>query len=233
MNHRSYRGKMLYLTDGVGEMGREWFHVTVQPDGTRTMRATCEMDDDRLLRDVVMTVSKNWYPVDAFVRLSIDEKLVGSSWFRFTDSTAECQGFTAKEGRLGQHFDTGKRIGFFGAHPLHGDAWACATLHRDESKDSGRELSTFSSSHLPNGGSGPTLVPTPPGFLSRKYIGDERIDVAAGSFETGHFQFLVADKPPIEIWATGSDFIPVRMRWDLLKQSYELVELEGDPAIDA
>ena len=29
MNHRSYRGKMLYLTDGVGEMGREWFHVTV------------------------------------------------------------------------------------------------------------------------------------------------------------------------------------------------------------
>ena len=29
-----------------------------------------------------MTVSKNWYPVDAFVRLSIDEKLVGSSWFR-------------------------------------------------------------------------------------------------------------------------------------------------------
>ena len=76
-------------------------------------------------------------------------------------------------------------------------------------------------------------MPTPPGFLSRKYIGDERIDVAAGSFETGHFQFLVADKPPIEIWATGSDFIPVRMRWDLLKQSYELVELEGDPAIDA
>ena len=52
MSHRSYRGKMLYLTDGVGEMGREWFHVTVQPDGTRTMRATCEMDDDRLLRDV-------------------------------------------------------------------------------------------------------------------------------------------------------------------------------------
>ena len=92
MNHRSYRGKMLYLTDGLGEMGREWFHVTVQPDGSRTLRATCEMDDDRLLRDVVMTVSKNWYPVDAFVRLSIVEKLVGSSWFNFTDGTAGCFG---------------------------------------------------------------------------------------------------------------------------------------------
>jgi len=233
MNHRSYRGKMLYLTDGIGEMGREWFHVTVQPDGSRTLRATCEMDDDRLLRDVVMTVSRNWYPVDAFVRLSIEEKLVGSSWFNFTDGTAECQGFTAREGRLGQRFETAGRTGFFGAHPLHGDAWACATLQRDESLDSDSELCTFSTSHLPNGGSGPTLVPTPPGFLRRKYIGDERIDVAAGSFRTRHFQFLVADNPPIEIWATGEDFIPVRMRWDLLRQSYELVKLRGEPAIDA
>ncbi len=70
-------------------------------------------------------------------------------------------------------------------------------------------------------------------FLRRKYIGDERIDVTAGGFRTRHFQFLVADKPPIEIWATGEDFIPVRMRWDLLRQSYELVELTGEPAIDA
>ena len=54
--HRHYRGKMLYLTDGVGEMGREFFSVTVQPDGERTLRAQCEMDDDRLLRDVVHLV---------------------------------------------------------------------------------------------------------------------------------------------------------------------------------
>jgi hypothetical protein len=52
MKHRSYKGKLLYLTDGQGEMGRETFHVTIQPDGTRTMRATCEMDDDRLISDV-------------------------------------------------------------------------------------------------------------------------------------------------------------------------------------
>ncbi len=92
MNHRTYRGKILYLTDGVGEHGREYFHVTIQPDGTRTMRATCEMDEDRLLRDVVVTVDQEWRPQDAFVRLSIEEKLVGSSWFRFTAGAAECQG---------------------------------------------------------------------------------------------------------------------------------------------
>ena len=226
MNHRSYQGKMLYLTDGVGEMGREWFHVTIQPDGTRTMRATCEMDDDRLLRDVVLTVDNDWYPIDAFVRLSIEEKLVGSSWFHFTENAAECQGFTTQEGRVTQHYNTQGRTGFFGAHQLHGDAWACATLKRDLALPT--PAPNFSSSHLPNGGSGPTLVPTPSEFVVRKYIGTEQIEVPAGSFDTKHFQFFVADNPPIDVWTLGSDFVPVKLRWDLLKQSYDLVELEGD-----
>jgi len=230
MNHRSYRGKMLYLSDGVGETGREWFHVTIQPDGTRTMRATCEMDDDRLLRDVVTTVDANWYPIDAFVRLSVEEKLVGSSWFHFTDNAAECQGFTSQEGRVSQHFATEERVGFFGAHQLHGDAWACATLERDQNLGPDATDVNFSSSHLPNGGSGPILVPTPAEFMSKKYVGRDQIEVAAGSFETKHFQFFVADYPPIDVWTLGSDFIPVRLRWDLLKQSYDLVELEGDTA---
>jgi hypothetical protein len=79
MQHRSYRGKVSYVTDGVGEMGREMFHVTIQPDGTRTLRATCELDDDRLLRDVVHTVDKDWRPVDAFVRLTIAEQTAGAA----------------------------------------------------------------------------------------------------------------------------------------------------------
>jgi len=230
IHHRSYRGKMLYLTDNVGETGREWFHVTIQPDGTRTMRATCEMDDDQLLRDVVLTVDDHWYPIDAFVRLTVDAKPVGSSWFHFTRNTAECQGFTTQEGRVTQHFATEGRIGFFGAHQLHGDAWACATLARDQGLTPATPDLNFSSSHLPNGGSGPTLVPTPADFIRKQYVGDEPIEVAAGNFETKHFQFFVADFPPIEIWTLGSDFIPVRLRWDLLKQSYDLVELEGDMA---
>jgi hypothetical protein len=228
MKHRSYQGKMLYISDGVGETGREWFHVNIQPDGTRTMRATCEMDDDRLLRDVIVTVDENWLPLDAFVRLSIEEQLVGSTWFSFTDGAAECRGYTAKDGRFEQHFDTHGRVGFFGAHQLHGDAWACATLQRDARFNNETEHPNFSTSHLPNGGSGPELVPTSPGFLRKERIGEEQIEVAAGKFDTQHFQFFVSDHPPIDIWTFGTDYIPVKLRWDLLKQSYELVELTGN-----
>lgn len=147
-----------------------------------------------------------------------------------TASPGPCQGFTTQEGRVTQHFETAGRIGFFGAHQLHGDSWACATLQRDQDLTPTTPDLNFSSSHLPNGGSGPTLVPTPADFINKQYVGEEKITVAADSFATKNFQFFVADYPPIDVWTLGSDFIPVRLRWDLLNQSYDLVELQGDPA---
>ena len=228
MKHRSYQGKVLYLTDGEGEMGREMFYVTIQPDGTRTMRATCEMDDDRLLRDAVLTVDGDWYPVDAFVRLTIEEKLVGSTWYNFTTHAAECEGITAQEGRFAQRFESEHPIGTFGAHPVHGDAWGLAKWKRDKDKDPSTLGKTFSSSHMPNGGSGPRLEPSDHTFTRHAYVGPEEITVQAGTFQTEHFQFLVKDYPPIDIWAIGEDCVPARLRWDLLNQTYELVELRGD-----
>lgn len=100
MKHRTYSGKLLYLTDGVGEMGREWFKVTVHCDGSRTLRSLVEMDDDKLLRDVVITVGGDWKPLDAFVRLTINEKFVGTRWYRFSDTLVECEAFTAAAGLL-------------------------------------------------------------------------------------------------------------------------------------
>ena len=228
MKHRNYKGKLLYLTDGQGEMGRESFNITIQPDGTRTMRANCEMDDDRLIRDVILTVDKEWYPLDAFVRLSIEEKFVGSTWYRFTDFSAECEGFTEKEGRFTQHFDSVNKIRFFGAHPLHGDSWGLAIWKRDKNKKLSDLGMCFASSHLPNGGSGPMLEPADNSITQHKYIGTEEITVPAGTFQTEHFQFLVEGYPPIDIWSIGDDYVPARLRWDYLKQTYELAELSGE-----
>ena len=54
--------------------------MTIQKDGTRTLRSKCEMDDSGVLRDVTFTVDKNWMPKDSFVRLTVKE-VFGSSWF--------------------------------------------------------------------------------------------------------------------------------------------------------
>ena len=52
MKHRALRGRIAYLHDRDGERGREWFSISVQDDGTRTLRAQCEMDDEDLAETV-------------------------------------------------------------------------------------------------------------------------------------------------------------------------------------
>jgi hypothetical protein len=228
MKHRSYRGRVLYITDGVGEMGREWFHVTIQPDGTRTMRATCEMDDDRLLRDVVATLDADWRPVDAFVRLTFEERFLGSSWFRFTPTTAECQGVTARDGRFHQLFELPGPVESLGTHPVHADTWYLGHFRTrtQGAEDDGGGV-RFTTSTQANGGSGPLLHPSA-GRKRRRYIGRETITVRAGRFTAEHFQDIFPDRPPADLWATPEDCAPIRISWPHLKQSYELVELSGD-----
>ena len=228
MEHRSYSGKLLYLTDGQGEMGREWFKVTVQEDGCRTLRALVEMDDDKLLRDVVYTVDAGWKPLDAFVRLTIDDAFVGSGWYRFSDSLVECEAYTAAAGRASYRLPVKSRPQSLGAHPVCCDTWHTAAAFQVSQTPGVVTLPQIAmTSYLPNGGSGPELGTID---LNVEYLGDEEVLVQAGTFETRYFANLragaPADKPPVEVWAFSDDFIPARLRWELLKQTYELVELD-------
>lgn len=228
MRHRSYRGKILYLTDGVGEMGREYFSVTIQPDGERTLRAQCEMDDDRLLRDVMLTVDANWHPRDAFLRLTIAEQLVGSSWFRFTQTHAECEGFTAADGRISQALDHPEGIECFGTHSLHGDAWLVARLRRFKGELKDFPLATFASSILANGGSGPVLIPLEKGFSTIHDLGHEQVVVPAGTFDAHHLRIEVPGVDDFEVWAHGDDCLPIKVLSHGLKQTYVMTEISGD-----
>lgn len=227
MRHRTYSGKMLYITNGVGEMGREFFRVTIQPDGTRTLRAQCEMDDDRLLRDVVLTVDAAWRPIDGFVRLTVDEKLVGSSWFCFDSHTAICEGRTAKDGRLSQHMTADAPVQSFGTHALHGDAWVAGRVRQWQGRMRDFPFVTYASSTLANGGSGPELIAVPSGFASVEDRGDERVSVTAGTFDTRHIRISVPGVDDFDLWAGGQDCIPVKLTSDYLNQTYELVDIDG------
>ena len=228
MRHRSYGGKMLYFTNGIGEMGREYFRVTIQPDGTRTLRAQCEMDDDRLLRDVVLTVDSRWRPIDGFVRLTIEEKFVGSSWFCFDGQLAICEGRTAEGGRLSQRITTDTPIRSLGTHALHNDTWVAGRLRQWQGDLRDFPFVDFATSTLANGGSGPELVAVDPSFASIEDHGDERVTVAAGTFDSRHIRIRVPGVDAFDLWAGGEDCLPVRLTSDTLNQTYELVELGGD-----
>ncbi|MSO65805.1 MAG: hypothetical protein EXQ85_08435 [Alphaproteobacteria bacterium] len=226
MQHRTYGGKIRYLGDApVGERGREWFTVTVHQDGGRTLRSLCEMDDSQVLRDVTYTVDRLWRPVDAFVRLTVRDRFFGSSWFRFGGKTVECEGFTAGEGRFSQSVAVGSWPKSFGPHPVVCDIWHLGAWNW-KAGERAQGWPCIMSSPLPNGASGPMIGQS---MLRAEYVGEEDVTVPAGTFRCHHFVFPLREsgKPPEHVWYSGDDLLFVKIRWDLLKTTYELVELTG------
>ncbi|MDA0367029.1 MAG: hypothetical protein O3C65_07960 [Proteobacteria bacterium] len=223
MRHRTLRGKLSYRHDTKGETGREWFTVTVQPDGTRTHRAHCEMDEDGVLRDVVSTLDSRWYPRDAYVRLSVGGAFEGAAWFLIDGQKVTCDSWTRGAGRLHQSMTFDEPVCIFGGHPVSGDAMKPA--HFDPAGPAIQKFLMVSTSPLPNGASGPIMAARHGVF---EFIGEESVTVEAGTFACRRFRWHFEEFPPIELWNSGPDLIPVKVRWDLLESDYDLVEFSTD-----
>lgn len=222
MKHRTIRGKLLYLHDTRGETGREWFTVTVQPSGERTVRAQCEMEDRQVLRDVVWTMDADWRPIDAYVRLSLGGAWQGSGWFHCDGATVTGEIHSAAAGRLHQRLELNQPPSIFGAHPVSGDAMKVAVF--DRAGPSRQTFTGVSTSPLPNGASGPILAARQ---LEFEYLDEEEVTVPAGTFPCAHFRWHFEEFAPIDIWNCGKDCVPVKLRWDELDSDYVLSEFDG------
>jgi hypothetical protein len=226
MEHGTRSGRIEYNTDGAGLMGFEEFRITLHTDGSRVLRAYCEMFNDRLIRDVHVAVDAAWSPRTAFVELRLDDRLVGSGHYTFGDDTVELQRITATAGREVLSRPLPGMAPTFGSHSLQNDAWMYAAF--DALRGSRQEAvmeNAVVCSRLPNGGDGPGL------HLStqhHRYVGDEPVTTPAGRFDCRHYEFLFEQWPPIHYWVHGDDYLLVRCRWDLFNQTYELAKLRSD-----
>lgn len=220
------RSTILYIGDEVGERGREWTIVTRQADGRRTIRATCEMDDSGMLRDVVYTVDEAWRPIEAFVRVELLGECLGSGWFRFDQNSAKCEGYAGELGRISQQMTLDAPPTAFGSHPLSCDIWFLPAFDFARSSEVQNLQNVLVCSPLPNGGSSPLLQQwrNP---LPVQFVGDEQITVPAGSFDVHHFRFLWPDRPSQELWCTPGDYTFVKARSNQLACNYVLTDREG------
>ncbi|MBM3502338.1 MAG: hypothetical protein FJX65_00535 [Alphaproteobacteria bacterium] len=225
MDHRTYRGRITRHHDDFGETGREWVAVSIGA-GQRTLRAVCELDRDRILRDCVQSVDDAWRPLDAYVRLTVRGAYMGSAWFQCRGDVVECEAVTVAEGRVRQSLRSTDPLSVFVTHALTGDGWQ--TVMFDRSKDERIQVVTgAASSPNPLGDSGPMAG------LSHKrieYAGEERVTVPAGTFATRHYRILssLPGRTPLLVWVTGEDTQLVKMRWDLTRTTYVLDRLEGE-----
>lgn len=230
MKHRSYKGRVDYIHDEIGERGREWFDVTVHKDNSRTLRSHCEMDDSEVLRDVIYTVDEKWRPIDSYVRLTVKENFMGAAWFLFGENEVTCEALTYNEGRVSQKVKIQSRARSFGPHPVVCDIWHLGAW--DWSNQSTQQgWKSIMSSPLPNGASGPMIGQGD--FLAR-YEGEEIIETNCGSFTSKHFVFPLErrNKPDEHVWFTGKDLLLTKIRWDLLKTTYTLSDLSGDVDVE-
>jgi hypothetical protein len=243
--HRKIRGKLHYTSDAPGregeERGREHFTITVAADGRRTLRAHTEIDDPpNVLRDVTLSLGADWRPLDAFVRLSVGDRFGGSSWFRFSETMAECEGYTAGDGRVSQRWPLERPLAGFGTHPIQADAWltSMVDLGKGPSRGEYDDLLMCSLDH--RGATGPMLsrFPNP---VKLAYLGPERITVRAGTFDALHYRFAETTDdgsgetsnapgkhPPYDLWCTadGDRVCLLAYVTGYMMTRYELVEYE-------
>lgn len=199
------------------QTGVERFSISTEADGSRILRAECEMWDDALRRDVTLAVAADYRPLDAHIRLTQHGKFVGSSWYRFGPGFVECEAFTANDGRVSQRMEWDGWPVCFGTHSLITDAWHAAHWRGVDPPG----LRSPVSSNAANGGTGPTIACTQ---FQLHLLSEEKVVVPAGTFDTRHFSIVFNDYPPLHFWATGPSQQFVRMEWDYIDAHYELLE---------
>jgi hypothetical protein len=233
-DHRSVRGTIRYTSnkpDRLGqERGREYFMINVHSDGRRSCTAHCEIDDrPSVMRDITYSLDENWYPADCFVRLAVNDRFMGSGWFRFGPDFAECETWTAIEGRVTQRMQTTGRLRSFQNHAIQCDAWHLRLY--DRARRGGvqtiDEMLLSSPDH--RGATGPLLFRA---GLCIDFVGEEKLEVAAGTFDALHFKFVSApglpvEHPPYDIWCTADDdYVFLKgVIGGYMQTYYELVEL--------
>lgn len=225
---RWYAGVVESIGDEVGLRGIERFSVSVAPDGSRTLHATCEIFDRAVSKDVVYSVDRSFRPTDAFVRLIKDGSLLGTGWYRFDRQQAEVQSWNRTLGRVDQRFALERPVPTFGPHPLSCDVWHLAAFDHSRPERVQRLEGTMMSSLEHDGCSGPMLHPINFGI---EFLGPERITVRAGTFDVDRYCFHLAGSLPVEhpleeLWCLRDDFIIVKIRvGGYLATTYELTEL--------
>jgi len=221
--YRHYAGKISYLDNAGREWGREEFSGSVHARG-RSLRAVCEMDEARLLREVSWAVTETWRPREGFVRNVRDGQTIGSCWYSVTGEMVECEGITAEEGRISRRIEAARPIDFLGMHPLTGDAITAMVRGTDQPGQEQTLLCAANSmAHLGDEGLSLMLVEPVVAFIAH-----EQITVGAGTFDALHYTIRWSDQVPhlTDYWIDPVDCLPLLTVLPAIGERYELVRLD-------
>ena len=221
MSNLKYQyGRLSYRHKSTGaERGREDWSLTRNLDGTVTMRCLAMTDDSMLVRDVIYTRRKEGRPVDAFIRLQVADRLIGSGYFHIRDGAMDVISDGAKTGHSVQTLIVPPDYFSIATHAVMLDGWMYFNYDR---LMGGEQLRMFyNTSTRLDGADGPLgRVET----CRVNLIGEEEVEVPAGKFKAAHIQ-VDSDNlefPAASLWVAGEDKILLRCDWRELDLEYVL-----------
>lgn len=210
MKHRSITGTILYTSKKPERLdqprGIEHFRFTHHTDGKRTLRAHCEIEEPHpsVLRDIVYSLDEHGRPMDCHVRLTVDDRFMGSGWFRFTEDAVECESYGPAIGRLSQTMPLNGPIDGMGTHPVVADGYLLALSDWKDGEKKKLRVMLPSPDHR---GATPPMISEV--NIDAVFLGRETVTVRAGTFAARHFQFIddgtsgmAGQHPPYDVWIT-------------------------------
>ena len=210
MKHRSITGTILYTSRKPDRLdqprGIEHFRFTHHTDGKRTLRAHCEIEEPHpsVLRDIVYSLDEHGRPMDCHVRLTVDDRFMGSGWFRFTQDFVECESYGPTIGRLSQRMPLNGPVDGMGTHPVVADGYLLSLFGWVEGEKKKLRVMLPSPDH--RGATPPVIAEV---NIDAVFLGRETVTVKAGTFAAKHFQFIddgnsgmAGQHPPYDVWIT-------------------------------
>lgn len=219
-------GRLSYLKKSTGEeRGREDWQLTRNRDGSVTMRCLAMTDKSQFVRDVIYTRGKEGHPIDAFIRLQIGNRLIGTGYFRVEADKLMAVTDSVETGHTMQTIPIPADFFSIVTHAVMLDGWAI--FNYDRACDGEQHRTVYTASTRWNGSDGPLGRMR---AVRLNLLGEEEITVPAGTFKAAHFTMDSEEPkvPPSHLWVAGEDKILLRCDWGEMDREYVLTSWQTE-----
>jgi|GEM_PF-3126330 len=202
-----------FLADGKNCGTSDWT-MTIQTDGSRTLRVLNERDVSGAQNNILLRVDSNFRPLEAFAQTYSSGSMLGSGFF-VVDGTSLKVTVTGAEGLQQYTEDVPEKFSLL-LHPPPADGWHFGQ-HYDHEKGGVQMGAICGLGGVPGG------VMCKTRDRAMEFLGKATLEVGAGTFETDHYKF----GENTEIWTTGPHKIVVRHDFTTFGTSYTLDVLDS------
>ena len=204
----------------------EHFIVTINPDGSRTMRTVTRSPKGDLLRDVNQLLDHRWRDVQSMGRVFFKGAALGTVQRRVVAGTLYST-VIAPDGSVDEATFPAPPEMILGFHAILSDAWKMNRL--DTSHGDYQDILVHTVSVTWNGS---TLGHGERVQSRARFDGSESLDLPAGRFDCDKFVWQTSFGKELHVWRTGEANVLAKMlvaKGDKAGSIYELSHYDEEP----